>query len=198
MRLARTFVEQFRQPDAHLGYLAAGTTMGQWLSAPMLIIGVVLIVHALMRDKTPPEAPRAAQKDPGRKGQEERSGVSGLATLLRGRIAAAGPITVAEYMAEALGHPEHGYYMRRDPFGRSGDFTTAPEVSQMFGELIGLWCRVVWETMGRPAPVNLVELGPGRGTLMADALRAATRSPGGAGVRRRASPPHGGDQPGAA
>ncbi len=99
--------------------------------------------------------------------------MSDLAALLRRRIAAAGPVTVAEYMAEALGHPGHGYYMRRDPFGVSGDFTTAPEVSQMFGELIGLWCRVVWEAMGRPAPVNLVELGPGRGTLMADALRAA-------------------------
>lgn len=106
--------------------------------------------------------------------------MSGLAALLRRRIAAAGPITVAEYMAEALGHPEHGYYMRRDPFGQAGDFTTAPEVSQMFGELIGLWWRVMWETMGRPAPVNLVELGPGRGTLMADALRAAASPAGGA------------------
>ncbi len=105
--------------------------------------------------------------------------MSGLAALLRRRIAAAGPITVAEYMAEALGHPEHGYYMRRDPFGQAGDFTTAPEVSQIFGELIGLWCRVVWEAMGRPAPVNLVELGPGRGTLMADALKAAASSSGG-------------------
>ncbi len=101
--------------------------------------------------------------------------MSHLAALLRRRIAAAGPITVAEYMAEALGHPGHGYYMGRDPFGRAGDFTTAPEVSQMFGELIGLWCRVAWEAMGRPSPVNLVELGPGRGTLMADALRAATK-----------------------
>jgi NADH dehydrogenase [ubiquinone] 1 alpha subcomplex assembly factor 7 len=103
-----------------------------------------------------------------------------LETLLRRRIAAAGPITVAEYMAEALGHPRHGYYVRRDPFGEAGDFTTAPEVSQMFGELVGLWCRVTWEIMGYPAPFNLVELGPGRGTLMADALRAVGNSSGGA------------------
>jgi len=105
--------------------------------------------------------------------------VNALAELLRQRIATTGSISVAEYMAEALGHPEHGYYMRRDPFGRAGDFTTAPEVSQMFGELIGLWCRVMWEAMDRPAPFDLVELGPGRGTLMADALRAATKSSGG-------------------
>ena len=79
-------------------------------------------------------------------------------------------------MAEALGHPEHGYYMRGDPLGASGDFITAPEISQMFGELIGLWCAVVWRTMDRPTPVRLVELGPGRGTLMADALRAVART----------------------
>jgi NADH dehydrogenase [ubiquinone] 1 alpha subcomplex assembly factor 7 len=98
--------------------------------------------------------------------------VNPLAALLRRRIEADGPITVADYMAEALGHPSHGYYTRRDPLGRAGDFTTAPEISQVFGELIGLWWSVVWEAMDRPDPVNLVELGPGRGTLMADALRA--------------------------
>jgi len=77
------------------------------------------------------------------------------------------------YMQLCLGHPRHGYYMTRDPFGAEGDFTTAPEISQMFGELIGLWAAEVWRIMGRPSRVNLVELGPGRGTLMADALRAA-------------------------
>ena len=76
-------------------------------------------------------------------------------------------------MADALGHPEHGYYMKADPFGAGGDFITAPEISQMFGELVGLWCAEVWRLMGEPAPFRLVELGPGRGTLMADALRAA-------------------------
>ena len=88
------------------------------------------------------------------------------------RIATEGPIGVDTYMGEVLGHPEHGYYMSGDPLGRSGDFVTAPEVSQMFGELVGLWCALAWTRMGSPARVHLVELGPGRGTLMADALRA--------------------------
>ena len=99
--------------------------------------------------------------------------MNALGRLLAKRIALHGPITIADYMAEALGHPKHGYYMTRDVFGAAGDFITAPDISQMFGELIGLWCVEVWEGMGRPAPFNLVELGPGRGALMADALRAA-------------------------
>jgi NADH dehydrogenase [ubiquinone] 1 alpha subcomplex assembly factor 7 len=102
---------------------------------------------------------------------------SPLVELLRRRIRLTGPITVADFIAEALGHPEHGYYMTRDPFGARGDFTTAPEISQMFGELIGLWCAEVWRTTVAPQPVHLVELGPGRGTLMADALRAARMAP---------------------
>lgn len=97
---------------------------------------------------------------------------------LRRRIALEGPLTLADFMANALGHPKHGYYMTRDPFGRSGDFTTAPEISQMFGELIGLWCAETWARMNRPAKVHLVELGPGRGALMVDLLRAARRMPG--------------------
>jgi NADH dehydrogenase [ubiquinone] 1 alpha subcomplex assembly factor 7 len=76
-------------------------------------------------------------------------------------------------MGLCLGYPVHGYYTTRDPFGRRGDFITAPEISQMFGELIGLWAAAVWQAMGAPARLALVELGPGRGTLMADALRAA-------------------------
>ncbi len=96
-----------------------------------------------------------------------------LAERLKARIAATGPISVADYMAACLGDADDGYYMRRDPLGAAGDFTTAPEISQMFGELLGLWCAEVWRRAGAPAPVNLVELGPGRGTLMADALRAA-------------------------
>ncbi len=101
-----------------------------------------------------------------------------LADLLRRRIAQQGPMTVAAFMAEALGHPRHGYYMRRDPFGTAGDFVTAPEISQMFGELLGLWCAERWLAIGRPAKVALVELGPGRGTLMNDALRAVRGVPG--------------------
>lgn len=75
-------------------------------------------------------------------------------------------------MTDALGHPEWGYYASRDPLGRAGDFITAPEISQVFGELIGLWCANVWTSMHSPQPAALVELGPGRGTLLADALRA--------------------------
>ncbi|MBK1635254.1 class I SAM-dependent methyltransferase [Rhodovulum adriaticum] len=101
-----------------------------------------------------------------------------LADLLARRIAATGPITVADYMAECLLHPEHGYYTRAEPFGAAGDFTTAPEISQMFGELIGLWLAQVWLDQGAPVPFTLAELGPGRGTLMADALRATQGVPG--------------------
>jgi SAM-dependent MidA family methyltransferase len=93
-------------------------------------------------------------------------------------IALEGPITVARFMALCLGDPRHGYYMTRDPFGAGGDFTTAPEISQMFGELVGLWCADAWQRMGAPGRVLLVELGPGRGTLMSDALRAARVVPG--------------------
>ncbi|GMG83687.1 SAM-dependent methyltransferase [Paralimibaculum aggregatum] len=95
-----------------------------------------------------------------------------LERLIRAQIAAEGPISTAAYMALCLGHPEHGYYMRRDPLGRAGDFVTAPEISQMFGEMVGLWCAAAWASAGRPEGVRLVELGPGRGTLMTDARRA--------------------------
>lgn len=94
------------------------------------------------------------------------------------RIRAEGPITVADYMAEALTAPTGGYYTERDPLGADGDFVTAPEISQMFGELIGLWCAEAWQRLGQPDPVVLADLGPGRGTLMADALRAARMVPG--------------------
>jgi NADH dehydrogenase [ubiquinone] 1 alpha subcomplex assembly factor 7 len=101
-----------------------------------------------------------------------------LAEILAARIAATGPMTIADYMAECLLHPCHGYYSTRDPFGVAGDFTTAPEISQMFGELIGLFLAQCWLDQGRPAPFLLAEIGPGRGTLMADALRAIARVPG--------------------
>ncbi|HYG84961.1 MAG TPA: SAM-dependent methyltransferase [Azospirillum sp.] len=100
-----------------------------------------------------------------------------LAHALARRIALEGPLTVGAFMAEALGHPRHGYYMKQDPFGVAGDFITAPEVSQMFGELIGLWCADAWQRLGMPSTIHLIELGPGRGTLMADALRAASILP---------------------
>ncbi|TVR09609.1 MAG: class I SAM-dependent methyltransferase [Salinarimonadaceae bacterium] len=93
-------------------------------------------------------------------------------------IALDGPVTVERYMALCLSHPAHGYYMTRDPLGLEGDFVTAPEISQMFGELVGLWAAQVWLDIGAPSPFRLVEFGPGRGTLMADALRAVRAAPG--------------------
>ncbi|KAB7739441.1 class I SAM-dependent methyltransferase [Parvibaculum sedimenti] len=104
--------------------------------------------------------------------------MTALARHIARMIEAAGPIPISHYMALALGHPEHGYYMTRDPLGARGDFTTAPEVSQMFGELVGLWIADAWIAQGRPSPFILAELGPGRGTLMADALRALRAVPG--------------------
>lgn len=92
---------------------------------------------------------------------------------IRALIGNEGSISVSRYMALALSHPLHGYYTTRDPIGAAGDFVTAPEVSQMFGEMIGVWCAEVWRSMDGPDPVQLVEFGPGRGTLMKDVLRAA-------------------------
>ncbi|HWE73945.1 MAG TPA: SAM-dependent methyltransferase [Stellaceae bacterium] len=99
---------------------------------------------------------------------------SDFAARLTARIREDGPISIADYMRDCNAH----YYATRDPFGAAGDFTTAPEISQVFGELIGAWCADYWQRMGSPHPVLLVELGPGRGTLMADALRATKRVPG--------------------
>src|SRR5271167_4241423 len=101
-----------------------------------------------------------------------------LAEKLARHIRREGPLSVAAFMAIALHDPEFGYYARHDPLGRAGDFTTAPEISQIFGELIGLWCADLWQRMGRPDPVIVAELGPGRGTLMADFLRATAGVPG--------------------
>ena len=100
-----------------------------------------------------------------------------LESEIRRLIAVVGPIPVAQYVALCLTHPAHGYYVTRDPLGAAGDFITAPEVSQMFGELIGLWSAAAWKAMGSPENVRLVELGPGRGTLLRDALRALQVTP---------------------
>lgn len=101
-----------------------------------------------------------------------------LRALLEQRIEAEGPMSVAVYMNECLLHPRFGYYTTGAPFGREGDFTTAPEISQMFGELLGLCLAQAWLDQGRPAPFTLAELGPGRGTLMRDMLRAVAAIPG--------------------
>ncbi len=102
----------------------------------------------------------------------------GIARKIARRIRAEGPLTVAAYMAMALHDPVGGYYARRDPIGAGGDFTTAPEISQIFGELIGLWCAELWQRTGWRDPVVLAELGPGHGVLMSDFLRAAGAVPG--------------------
>lgn len=104
--------------------------------------------------------------------------MNALEREIRSLIETQGPLDVSRYMALCLAHPEYGYYTTRDPFGTEGDFTTAPEISQMFGELIGVWCAEVWRLMGSPARLVLVEAGPGRGTLMKDALRASKVMPG--------------------
>lgn len=101
-----------------------------------------------------------------------------LTGILTARIREAGPMTVADYMAECLLHPAYGYYTTRDPLGVKGDFITAPEISQMFGELLGLSLAQAWLDQGQPAPFTLAEPGPGRGTLMADLLRATKPVPG--------------------
>lgn len=104
--------------------------------------------------------------------------MSALKAELIRLIAEEGPMPVSRFMALCLGHPRHGYYMTRDPFGAKGDFTTAPEISQMFGEMIGLWAAQLWQAMGSPSRFDLIEIGPGRGTLMADMLRATRILPG--------------------
>ena len=95
-----------------------------------------------------------------------------LALKLKAWIRQHGPMPVADYMDACLNDPECGYYRTQTAIGRHGDFITAPEISQVFGELIGLWCAVVWRQMGSPPRLDLVEIGAGRGTLLADALRA--------------------------
>ncbi|MHB1104261.1 MAG: class I SAM-dependent methyltransferase [Devosia sp.] len=101
-----------------------------------------------------------------------------LPELIDMQIRANGPISIASYMALCLTHPHQGYYKQADPLGPRGDFMTAPEISQMFGELIGFFCVNLWQQMGEPKSFTLLELGPGRGTLMQDALRVATKAEG--------------------
>jgi NADH dehydrogenase [ubiquinone] 1 alpha subcomplex assembly factor 7 len=100
-----------------------------------------------------------------------------LREKLAAQVAAGGPLNVAQYMTACLHDPQFGYYATRPALGEAGDFITAPLVSQMFGELIGLWAVECWERLGRPSPVRLIEAGPGDGTLMSDMLRAARLAP---------------------
>ncbi|MDE0305789.1 MAG: SAM-dependent methyltransferase [Albidovulum sp.] len=101
-----------------------------------------------------------------------------LLDVLKRRIRAGGPIPVSEYMSACLLHPQFGFYCRKDPFGSAGSFTTAPEISQMFGEIVGMFLAQVWLDQNSPGEFTLAELGPGRGTLMADLLRSARVVPG--------------------
>ncbi|XP_024382737.1 uncharacterized protein [Physcomitrium patens] len=103
---------------------------------------------------------------------EETPMAKHLKALIRFR---GGPITVAEYMEEVLTNPNAGFYMNRDVFGTHGDFVTSPDISQMFGEMVGVWSMCLWHQMGQPEAVNIIELGPGRGTLMADLLRGTAK-----------------------
>lgn len=96
-----------------------------------------------------------------------------LQNILKEHIAQHGPMDIGQFMSLALAHPDHGYYIKGDPLGRGGDFTTAPEVSQMFGEIVGAWAAHIWMQMGSPERFIFLECGPGRGTLMADALRGS-------------------------
>ena len=104
--------------------------------------------------------------------------VTPLMEKLRRRIAAEGPMSLADFMQACLLDPDQGYYATRDPFGAGGDFITSPEISQMFGELIGLTLAQSWMDQGSPQTFTLAEAGPGRGTLMADILRATRSVPG--------------------
>ncbi|TXC72928.1 class I SAM-dependent methyltransferase [Sphingomonas ginsenosidivorax] len=119
-----------------------------------------------MPETSPPLAPPASGR-----GTDPTPLDTALPERLARAIALAGPVSIAQYMAAANAH----YYATRDPLGAAGDFTTAPEISQMFGELIGLWCADLWDRAGRP-DIAWVELGPGRGTLAADALRAMAKA----------------------
>ncbi|MEZ5926532.1 MAG: SAM-dependent methyltransferase [Hyphomicrobiaceae bacterium] len=104
--------------------------------------------------------------------------MSPLDHIIRTEIAQTGPLSVLDYMTLCLSHPEHGYYRRQEAIGRAGDFITAPEISQIFGELIGLWAGTVATLLAEDLPIRLIEIGPGRGTLMSDALRALRVVPG--------------------
>jgi NADH dehydrogenase [ubiquinone] 1 alpha subcomplex assembly factor 7 len=104
--------------------------------------------------------------------------MSALLEIIKARILTEGPMDLGEYMTLCLSHIEHGYYMTRDPLGVGGDFTTAPEISQLFGEMIGVWLADVWAQMGKPSEFVLLECGPGRGTLMADILRSTKKVSG--------------------
>jgi NADH dehydrogenase [ubiquinone] 1 alpha subcomplex assembly factor 7 len=103
--------------------------------------------------------------------------MSSIQDVLKNLIAQQGPLSLYDYIKQSLYHPVHGYYMKQSPLGAKGDFITAPEISQMFGELLGLWLLNQWDLMKQPAKISLIELGPGKGTLLKDILRACQIRP---------------------
>ncbi len=157
---ARIFVEFFRMPDAQLGYLL-GTgwlTMGMVLSIPCC---------SSASGRSRPRSP--APTNPGRSRPRPRRERPRPAHPRRDR--GIGPDAARPFWNLVLFDPAAGYYTSRDPIGADGDFTTAPEISQMFGELLAAWAFAAWDGLGRPSPFTFAEAGPGRGTLMADMLR---------------------------
>lgn len=108
---------------------------------------------------------------------KQKHNLSGTEALIR-YISSHGNLSISAFMEYALFDPVYGYYTTAHPFGKQGDFITAPEISQIFGELIGIWCVLTWEQMGKPSPCALVEIGPGQGTLLADLLRGTTHVEG--------------------
>lgn len=100
-----------------------------------------------------------------------------LKDIIKSHIISQGPMQIDAYWTLCLAHPEYGYYIKQDPLGAAGDFTTAPEISQLFGEMIGIWAAEQWTRLGSPSQIHVVEFGPGRGTLMADLLRIAKLIP---------------------
>src|SRR6056297_539333 len=125
-------------------------------------------------DPVHPDDPRGGDRSDAGPGED----MTALEAVIAGQIQATGPLRMDDYMRLCLLHPEHGYYATRDPLGVQGDFTTAPEISQMFGELLGLALAQAWLDQGAPGAFVLAETGPGRGTLMADILRATRAVPG--------------------
>ena len=198
--LFRISLENVREPDRGMPNFPFGLTMGIMLSIPMVLAGLAFLYYSRKpsalaapwtpededeageADTTLKDVPEIAVRTPSHRRCRNRSPPKpprrmSLKAKLARRIAATGPITVAEFMTACLHDPEHGYYATRPAIGAEGDFITAPMISQMFGELIGLWAVECWTQMGRPAPFRLIEMGPGDGTLMSDMLRAARLAP---------------------
>src|SRR5258708_786226 len=139
---------------------------------PVTVLAVGGDDHCRRDDYCGGMAPKNAEASTEADPRDAVTEYSPLQSEIKKLIKSSGPMPVWRYMELCLTHPDHGYYISRDPLGREGDFTTSPEVSQMFGELLGLWVGSVWKAMGSPSLLRLIELGPGRGTMMADALRA--------------------------